>query len=225
MKGSEASTVIKNGMACARCGFSNPTGVSRCLSCGAPLELPGDRVPLWRGRAPALLGTVIAAEPPSLEPVDPSLRTIVGKPILTMAVFLLAAYALLTLLSPIGLLLLFLFGVGLLRLLRPWNVLALLLFYRSRGRRAENLVPVQYFRVRDSAGQEHVVRRKGHLLSGHIMPGDDLALWGRWRRGVLHMQHGLNLRTHAHLVPWPRSLALFWLSQLLGGLRALLRGS
>ena len=212
-------------MRCAVCGFANPEGTSRCLRCEAALDPSNPHSPLWRGKSPALLGTVIAAEPPSLEPPDPSLLAMVGRPLTILTVSILAIYALFALGSPLTFLLFVLAGVALLWILRPWNILALLLFARFRGARRETLVPVQYFRVRDDAGQEHLVRRKGHLLSGHIMPGDELALWGRWRHGVLHMQHGLILRTHTHIVPWPRSLTLFWVAQLLEGLRALLRRS
>jgi len=67
--------------------------------------------------------------------------------------------------------------------------------YWLRGKKE---VPVQYFRVRDHLEREHLVRRKGYL-DGHVMPGDNVELWGRLRDGILYLSRGTNLTTGASL--------------------------
>lgn len=214
-------------MTCPVCGTWNPEGASRCLRCHHPLPiaeaLPTRSAgtstrPRWRGHPPALIGTVIAVEPLQMEPPDLSALHLLAKPVLALFVPLVALWALLSLANPLFLLLFALCLVFLLRVVRLGNLLPL--FFLARMRRVEELLPVQYFRVRDERGHEHVVRRKGHLVSGHVMPGDEVALWGHWRHGVLYMQRGLNLRTHTHLVPRSRSFMAFLVSTSLDRLFA-----
>lgn len=55
-------------------------------------------------------------------------------------------------------------------------------------------VPVRDIRVRDSAGQEVLVRLKGQLISGSISVGDDVVVEGWDRNGMLLFRRGYNKR-------------------------------
>ena len=157
-------------------------------------------------RAPELVGTVIAADQVYYENPDFSwARTLnrllllvefLGLPLLLLWWLLAYAGPLSLILGVLGLFLLFKF-------LSPHNLFAMLgIFHLLNPFRRESRVaqvPVQYFRVRDSSQREYIVMRKGHLLSGNLMPGDEVALWGSLRRGTLHLQRGMNLRTGAQI--------------------------
>lgn len=55
-------------------------------------------------------------------------------------------------------------------------------------------VPVRDIRIRDSAGQEFLVRMKGQLTSGSVSVGDDVAVEGWDRHGMLLFRRGYNKR-------------------------------
>jgi len=55
-------------------------------------------------------------------------------------------------------------------------------------------VPVRDIRVRDSAGQEFLVRLKGQLTSGSVSVGDDVLMEGWDRGGMLMFRRGYNKR-------------------------------
>lgn len=169
---------------------------------------------LWRGE-PDLVGTVIATDQLYYEPPDFDGIRLLNR-LLFIVEFLglpfLMLWALLKFAGPfsliLGLLGLYLFF----RFLSPSNLFALLgiFHFLSPGRAREEQVPVQYLRVRDRFEQEHIVRRKGQLRSGNLMPGDEVALWGRWQGGTLHLRSGLNLRTQAQINVQP-SYSWVWL--------------
>lgn len=60
-------------------------------------------------------------------------------------------------------------------------------------------VPVRDFRLRDSSGQEHLVRLKGQLLAGSIAVGDEVIAEGWNRSGMLLLRRGFNKRLGAAL--------------------------
>lgn len=162
------------------------------------------------------MGTVIAADQVYYEPPDFSGLRLFNRSLLIIEFLglpFLLLWALLKFAGPfsliLGLLGLYLFF----KFISPSNLFALLgIFHFLKPSRArEDQVPVQYFRVRDRSEREHIVRRKGHLRSGHLMPGDEVALWGRWRGGILHLRSGLNLRTQAQINLQP-SYSWVWLA-------------
>ncbi|MDO8126002.1 MAG: hypothetical protein Q6359_02110 [Candidatus Brocadiales bacterium] len=86
-----------------------------------------------------------------------------------------------------------------LRHLNPLNLLALLhlfSFFNPFHRREEQ-IPVRYFRLRDEAENEYVIRIKGFYKAGNIGLGDMVTFWGRWRDGVLFTRKGYNDRTRS----------------------------
>lgn len=72
------------------------------------------------------------------------------------------------------------------------QVVSFLLTRRLMGPMAN--VPVRDIRVRDSAGQEFLVRMKGQLTSGSISVGDDVLVEGWDRNGMLLFRRGYNKR-------------------------------
>lgn len=82
--------------------------------------------------------------------------------------------------------------------------------FPSPGSRKSHLVPVQYFRVRTKDKEEKSIRIKGELDSsraGHIIVGDQMVFWGKWKGGTLHAKRARNLVTNAWSVvkadrPW-----------------------
>lgn len=156
--------------------------------------------------SPDVTGTVIATEPLYYEDPDFDgprflnglllLTEFLGFPILVLWYFMTYYGPVSTILAIMALLFFF-------RFINPLNLLAMLgIFhllnpFRSRSRSEQ--VPVQYFRVRDPSQREVIVRRKGHLRDGHIMTGDEVALWGFFRGGTLHFRRGLSLRTGARI--------------------------
>jgi hypothetical protein len=166
-------------------------------------------------RQPDLTGTVIAADAVYYEPPDFDgirllnrmlfLLELLVLPFLLMAALLKFAGPFSIILGVLGLYLFF-------KVLSPSRLFALIGIWHflSPGRAGEEQVPVQYFRVRDRLEREHIVRRKGRFRSGNLMPGDEVALWGRWRDGVLHLRSGLNLRTRAQIAI-PQSSSWAWL--------------
>jgi len=151
---------------------------------------------------PALEGTVIAVSPTEHESPDFNWPSFGNRVLLLgelITVPLLALAALLSL-GPLSLVLTVVALVVLLRFISPSALLGNLLVLRlvRPGRRSSERIPVQYLRVRDSASQEHMIRRKG-IGNGHIMPGDEVALWGRFHHGILHFARGRNTTTGTDL--------------------------
>lgn len=72
------------------------------------------------------------------------------------------------------------------------QVVSFLLTRRLMGPMAN--VPVRDIRVRDSAGQEFLIRMKGQLNSGSVSVGDDVVVEGWDRNGMLHFRRGYNKR-------------------------------
>ena len=72
------------------------------------------------------------------------------------------------------------------------QVVSFLLTRRLMGPMAN--VPVRDIRVRDSAGQEFLVRMKGQLTSGSVSVGDDVLVEGWDRNGMLLFRRGYNKR-------------------------------
>jgi hypothetical protein len=60
-------------------------------------------------------------------------------------------------------------------------------------------VPVRDIRVRDSGGQEVLVRMKGQLVYGSVSVGDDIAVQGWDRRGMLVFRRGYNKRIRTEI--------------------------
>jgi hypothetical protein len=61
-------------------------------------------------------------------------------------------------------------------------------------------VLVRDFRLRDSTGQEHLVRLRGELTAGNLSVGDEVDVEGYNRRGTLMFRKGLNRRTRSEIV-------------------------
>jgi hypothetical protein len=160
-------------------------------------------VPLLQRRAPQLEGTVIAADPPHHEPPDFDLARTLNRVLLFVEFLVLPVALLWGLLNFFGP---FSFVLGILgiyllfKFISPLNLLAMVGIFRmfNPARHQDEQIPVQYVRLRDRTEREHIVRCKGHLR-GHLMPGDEVALWGRWRRGLFEMSGGVNRRTGAQL--------------------------
>jgi hypothetical protein len=55
-------------------------------------------------------------------------------------------------------------------------------------------VPIRDIRLRDSSGQEYLVRMKGQLTSGSVNVGDDIVAEGYERQGMLLFRRGFNKR-------------------------------
>ena len=62
--------------------------------------------------------------------------------------------------------------------------------------RGQNMIPVWYFRVRDSSLNEYIVRIKGYIDT-NVVPGDKVEVFGRMRNSVVHLSGGKNLTTGA----------------------------
>jgi hypothetical protein len=60
-------------------------------------------------------------------------------------------------------------------------------------------VPVRDIRLRDSAGQEFLVRMKGQLTSGSVSVGDDVVVEGWDRSGMLLFRRGYNNRIRTEI--------------------------
>jgi hypothetical protein len=60
-------------------------------------------------------------------------------------------------------------------------------------------VVVRDLRLRDSAGQEHLVRVRGELVAGNLTVGDEVEVEGYNRRGTLMFRKGLNRRTRSEI--------------------------
>jgi hypothetical protein len=90
------------------------------------------------------------------------------------------------------------------RFLFPTNILAYIGIFsllNPFGRRnRERDVPVRVLRVRDSSETEYLVRIKGNVTHGGVMEGDEVFLWGQWRRGTLCFKRGVNLRTGSDII-------------------------
>ena len=93
--------------------------------------------------------------------------------------------------------------IGQLLFARLFSIMKLFAFYHIMaganplGRRYEReQTPVRYLRIRGEDGEsEYVVRMKGTLTNGNLMPDDLVSVWGRWRHGVLHARRAFSHRT------------------------------
>jgi len=65
-------------------------------------------------------------------------------------------------------------------------------------------VPVRDVRLRDSSGEEHLVRLKGQLVSGSIAVGDEIVAEGWERNGMILFRRGFNKRIRAAIRIKPR---------------------
>lgn len=72
------------------------------------------------------------------------------------------------------------------------QVISFLLTRRLMGPMAN--VPVRDVRLRDSSGDEHLVRLKGHLVLGSVAVGDEIIAEGWERKGMLLFRRGFNKR-------------------------------
>lgn len=206
---------------------------------GASPEQNAGVGPPWQGAPPApwapantprvrrspLTGRVIAVDGPHIEAPDFDPARVLSR-MLWMLLALLTPFALGVAAwqqaGPIAALLVGGFFLIVMRWLSPANLFAifhLAVLLNPLGRRAPDGQPVRYLRIRDQdSGEEHIVRVKGLLSSGNVLPDDLLSLWGPWRGGVLHARAAYNHRTHA-AIPIDRRRA--WGSLLLVLLAAL----
>jgi len=156
---------------------------------------------------PDFTGTVIAADPPYYEDpdFDPARflnRLLLVLEFLGLPIFLLWYF--MTYYGPLSFILGILAIIFFFRIFSPLHLLAMLgIFqhlnpFRSARERSEQ-EPVQYFRARNRSAREIIVRRKGHLRDGNIMPGDEVSIWGYLRGGTLHFLKGVSLRTGARI--------------------------
>lgn len=60
-------------------------------------------------------------------------------------------------------------------------------------------VPVRDVRLRDSGGNEHLVRIRGEVTIGNVNPGDDVTVEGFNRGGTLMFWRGRNHRTNSEI--------------------------
>lgn len=154
-----------------------------------------------RGR---ITGRVIAIEGPHTEAADfdpaRALARILWMLLAVAAPFAIAGAAF-EAAGPVAALIVGLFFLFALRWLSPANLFALFhlaVLLNPLGRRAPDGQPVRHLRIRDTArGGEHIVRVKGTLPAGNIMPDDLLTVWGPVRAGVLHARAAYNHRTRA----------------------------
>jgi len=90
-----------------------------------------------------------------------------------------------------------------LRFLSPTNLFSLFhlaVMLNPMGRRTNESVPVRYYRVRTMVqGDERIVRVKGHLNLGNILPDDIVTFQGPWRGGVLRAVRAYNHRSEAEV--------------------------
>lgn len=82
------------------------------------------------------------------------------------------------------------------RLLQSWHLTAAL-----NGRHITEPMPVMAVRVRLTSGREIQVRLKGQVDGGSLIEGDRIAIFGRWRSGVLHATRIQCERTGAAIIP------------------------
>jgi hypothetical protein len=60
-------------------------------------------------------------------------------------------------------------------------------------------LPVRDIRLRDGAGNEHLVRIRGDFIAGNVNVGDDVTVEGFNRGGTLIFWHGRNHRTRSDI--------------------------
>jgi hypothetical protein len=60
-------------------------------------------------------------------------------------------------------------------------------------------VPVRDVRLRDTSGQEHLVRIKGDIVRGNMNVGDEVEVEGFNRGGTLLLSRGRNIRTRSEI--------------------------
>jgi hypothetical protein len=71
--------------------------------------------------------------------------------------------------------------------------------FSKRLTRAAADVPVRDLRVRDAGGAEHLVRLRGHVVSGSVNVGDDIRAEGPDRDGTLLLRRGWNSRINSEI--------------------------
>ena len=77
------------------------------------------------------------------------------------------------------------------------QVVGFALTSRLLGPKAD--IPVRDVRVRDTAGNEHLVRMRGDFTAGNVNVGDDVTLEGFRRRGTVVFWRGRNHRIGADI--------------------------
>jgi hypothetical protein len=121
---------------------------------------------------------------------------VVSLPIVVLRILLETLGPLSAILCLLGVLILsrFLFPTSILAYI---GIFSLLNPFRRPGRDRD--IPVRVLRVRDRSETEYLVRVKGHVTHGGFMEGDEVSLWGPWRRGTLCFKRGVNLRTGSEI--------------------------
>jgi hypothetical protein len=89
--------------------------------------------------------------------------------------------------------------VMLISILRPGAFSGLMPLVFWRRAEPERLTAI-FLTVRSfDTGETHLARIKGRLMEGTAAAGDEIALWGRWRRGILLVSKGENRSTGSSL--------------------------
>jgi hypothetical protein len=146
------------------------------------------------------VGTVIAAEPVLREPASLRPALALHRALICLEVLAIPVVAALWFLSAGRILpLLALLGIGfvVLRFLRPGSLLGMIGMSRLLSPQRGGDVTVRQYRLRTVQREEVAARATGELRGAHLMPGDEIEAWGRWRWGVLHLRSMANLRTGA----------------------------
>lgn len=145
--------------------------------------------------------TVIATEPVLREPARLRAPQLLHRLLIAAEVLLAPLVAGLWLLSSGRILPLLAMAVVIfagLRLLRPTGLLGLVgLTQLFSSRRPARDTAVRHYRLRSADGQEVTASAVGEQRGGHLMPGDEVEAWGRYRWGVLALTEARNLRTGA----------------------------
>ncbi len=146
-----------------------------------------------------LSGTVIALEPPYMSKPEPNwlimlLKFLVGLAILPFVLGIALAFSILSYLPPFN------YWRG-----KPGfisNVASQVIGFFLTGKLfgPKDQVPVRDIRLRDAAGQEHLVRLRGELIAGNMNVGDEVEVEGFNRRGTLMFRRGRNNRTHSEIL-------------------------
>lgn len=152
---------------------------------------------------PQLEGTVVAVDGPYLEPPDLDVPGVLLKlflflllmPILIVILVIYAAFSI-----PLSIL-----GLGKMATsMNPLNMLIALGLFKSlfglRSNKGIKDVPVRFYYLEDSFGNEYTLRVKGHLRAGSVAPGHPIVVWGKWRDGVLHVKKAYNQRTRSNMI-------------------------
>lgn len=199
---------------CPRCGLMNPSGVTSCGACGLvrssggaggalttstpPTTAGGGAVfpkPHARG-ARAVSGIVIHVDSVYMTKPESSL----GKFLLKVCVALMLLPLVLILGVPL-LMLSWLFGRSSRSPGLPSGLAnQFLSFWLTSKLFKKDDVPVRDIRVRDLSGVEHLVRIRGHFITGNVNVADDVTMEGVDRGGTLMFRRGTNHRTHCEIL-------------------------